>query len=108
MKLNFDNIQNPVIVDIYNITGQLPVPARKVGAGNFNVLPIEIRKRLGTGWTADLVILVDGVKVHQSEASEEDRDAYAKLYNRAVQDACVKHEQKRASILAQVEAAKLW
>lgn len=68
---------------------------------------IIIQRRL-CGWQPQLNLTVDGVRVHSSEATPEDRSQFSLLAEKISLQKFRDDEQKREQVLAAVKAAQLW
>lgn len=70
MKLTFDAVQSPVFDSSDTITGTL------------DGKPFTVSRRL-SGWTPRIMVVLDGVSVHDDTANESDKAQFDALQHRA-------------------------
>lgn len=83
--LDDSQITLPVVVDRDTITGFVGVPG----------LPVTIKRYL-KGWTPWLSITVNGCSVHDTDATQAERDLFDLVLNRAHDEADARHAFNKA------------
>lgn len=77
LQYNIEAVTDLTVVDQNTLTG-------KIGESS-----VEFRRRL-CDWHVNLVILIDGILVHDSEATEVCKGAFEQMTNKACRAACAK------------------
>lgn len=80
LQYNVEVVTDLVVVDQNTITG-------KIGEST-----VEFRRRLD-GWHVNFVILIDGILLHDSEATPVCKDAFQMMMNKAW---LIKYDQEKA------------
>lgn len=88
MKIDFTKIEN-----LTRPEGSLHEIEGTIGGQK-----IQVSRRLD-GWTPRLVIVIDGLRIHDAEPSEEERMQFVKLKGRAMEAHSEKIEQGRKQVI---------